>query len=164
MVKLIIEDFDNEDYGFGFTSNGEALTESDVEALYEIAEGILNRSKLAKFDTYVTIAEDAFKYYASSPYVGEEFMIYFDFEETGEWFWKHNYLDFSSRRIGWSASKHYKIETKIYVKDGEVVDVDVEEPRHSDAVTNLYKDAFAKYIKDLASPVARDIYYGTTNI
>ena len=33
MIRLIREDFDDEDYGYGFTSNGEALTESDVDEL-----------------------------------------------------------------------------------------------------------------------------------
>ena len=164
MIRLIREDFDDEDYGYGFTSNGDALTESDVDELCRIAEEILETSKLAEIDRYVTIAEDSFEYYASSPYVGESFFIYFDFEESGEWFWKKNYLDFSGRRIGWNINEQYKIETKIYVKDGEVIDVEIEEPDHSEAVANLDKDAFAEYIKDIASPVARDIYNGTTNI
>ena len=67
---------EDEDYGYGFDSNGEAISESTVDELYRIAEReVLPTTELAKVDEYATIMEDTFEYYASSTYVGVTYTI-----------------------------------------------------------------------------------------
>ena len=165
-LEPIMGDGFNEDMGFGFDSNGEALTESTVDELRRIANEILQKSELAKIDPYTSIDEDTFKYYASSPHVEEEFYIYFNLTLSGQELYDMDVLEFDDdRTLGWSINKDYEFECDIVVKNGEVksiiwVDVPEEQLFEATADYNVLDD----YVTKLASPVAMDIYNGTTNI
>ena len=165
-LEPIMGDGFNEDMGFGFDSNGEALTESTVDELRRIANEILQKSELAKIDPYTSIDEDTFKYYASSPHVEEEFYIYFNLTLSGQELYDMDVLEFDDdRTLGWSINKDYEFECDIVVKNGEVksiIWVDVPEEHLFEATADY--SVLDDYVIKLASPVAMDIYNGTTNI
>lgn len=180
--KAIKEDtFDNEDWGYGFDSNGDAITESTVEELYRIAEyEILPQSELADYDEYVSINEDSWKFYVGNHYVNEEYIIYLTLTNED--------IDFNSYvrtdetvhpdlSVGTSFA-HYdaKIEFNIYAKDGrvdsvEISDVSIYRPDatydsyHTDKFDEMFdSEAIADYVANLASNTVSDIYNATTNL
>lgn len=180
--KAIKEDiFDDEDWGYGFDSNGDAIPESTVEELYRIAEyEILPQSELADYDEYVSINEDSWEFYMSSPYVNEEYTIYLTLTNED--------IDFNSYvrtdetihpdlSVGTSFA-HYdaKIEFNIYAKDGrvdsvEISDVSIYRPDgaydsyNTDKFDEMFdSEAIIEYVANLASKTVEDIYNGTTNL
>ena len=176
-LEPITGDGDDEDidYGFGFDSNGEALDESTVEELYRIAEyEILPKSELAKIDEYVSIDEDSWDFYMSSPHVTEKFYIHFKLTEKNIDFNKYalpeatafpdfNYytavLDFDIYTENGEITSVVLEEVKINRPDGAFDDYDV---NRFDKLYNV--DAIINYVEALAADTVMDIYNGTTNL
>lgn len=166
--KAIKEDkFDNEDWGYGFDSNGNAIPESTVEELYRIAEReILPKTALAKIDEYVTIAEDSFEFYMSSPWVQESFTIIFEMTTDdldmmsyvlpdAEWIYDYN---------GY-GSRLDNLKFFIDVKNGEVSKVTLVDHSVRDIDDGKYDvEKLESYVAELASSAATAIYNGTTNL
>ena len=157
-----------DDYGYGYDSNGDPIDESTVEELYRIAEyEILPKSKLAEYDEFVSIDEDSWEFYMSSPYVGESFDIHFDLTQDNDWFLNNNYVDFGGENDfkGWNASGESTLETVIKVKDGHVQAVEIPTSgRSSKYNADFDYEAIKRFITELAAPVAMDIYNTTTNL
>lgn len=67
-MKKYIESADyssDDDFGYGYDSNGEPIDESTVDELYRVAEDeVLPKTELAKIGR-ATIDDDTFKYYAT---------------------------------------------------------------------------------------------------
>ena len=176
-LEPITGDGDDEDidYDFGFDSNGEALDESTVEELYRIAEyEILPKSELAKIDEYVSIDEDSWDFYMSSPHVTEKFYIHFKLTEKDIDFNKYalpeatafpdfNYytavLDFDIYTENGEVTSVVLEEVKINRPDGAFDDYDV---KRFDKLYNV--DAIINYVESLAADTVMDIYNGTTNL
>lgn len=150
--------------GFGFTTSGEAISESMVDELCRIANEILEKSELAKYDEYTSIDRDTFDYWCDgSTYVSEKFYIYFTFTQNGGWFINNDMVDFSDSR-GISEVEEFTFECNISIKDGEVVEVLYNDMPDNYSADMIDVPALTEYIEKLAAPVARDIYNGTTNI
>jgi UDP-N-acetylmuramoylalanine-D-glutamate ligase len=136
----------------------------EIDELCRIANEILEKSELAKYDEYTSIDRDTFDYWSDgSAYVSEKFYIYFTFTQNGGWFINNDMVDFSDSR-GISEVEEFTFECNIHIKDGEVVEV-----LYNDMPDNYNADmidvpALTEYIEKLAAPVAGDIYNGTTNI
>ena len=176
-LEPITGDGDDEDidYGFGFDSNGEALDESTIEELYRIAEyEILPKSELAKIDEYVSIDEDSWDFYMSSPHVTEKFYIHFKLTEKdinfndyalpdGKMFPDFNYytavLDFDIYAENGEITSVILEDKKIYRPDGAFDDYDV---KRFDDLYNV--EALINYVEHLAADTVMDIYNGTTNL
>ena len=166
--KAIKEDtFDNEDWGYGFDSNGDAIDESTVDELYRIAEReILPKTELAKIDEYVSIAEDSFEFYMSSPWVQESFTIIFEMTTDdldmmsyvlpdAEWIYDYN---------GY-GSRLDNLKFFIDVKNGEVSKVTLVDHSVKDIDDGKYDvEKLESYVAELASSAATAIYNGTTNL
>lgn len=176
-LEPITGDGDDEDidYGFGFDSNGEALDESTVEELYRIAEyEILPKSELAKIDEYVSIDEDSWDFYMSSPHVTEKFYIHFKLTEKD--------IDFNKYALPEATAfpdfNYYTavLDFDIYTENGEVTSVVLEEVKINrpngafddydvkrfDKLYNV--DAIINYVEALAADTVMGIYNGTTNL
>ena len=166
LEPIMGDGFGEDDMGYGFNSNGDPNDESTVDELCRIANEILQKSELAKIDPYVSIDRDTFKYYASSPHVEEEFYIYFNLTLSGQELYDMDVLQFDDdRTLGWDIDADYEFECDIIVKNGEVrsfIWVDVPEERSFEAYADY--NVLEGYVEKLASPVAMDIYNGTTNI
>ena len=153
-----------DDMGFGFTTNGEAISESMVDELCRIANEILEKSELAEYDEYTSIDRDTFDYWCDgSTYVSEKFYIYFTFTQNGGWFINNDMVDFSDSR-GISETEEFTFECDINIKDGKVVEVLYNDMPDNYSADMINVPALTEYIEKLATPVARDIYDGTTNI
>ena len=166
--KAIKEDtFDNEDWGYGFDSNGNAIDESTVDELYRIAErDILPKTELAKIDEYVSIDEDSFEFYMSSPWVQESFTIIFEMTTDdldmmsyvlpdAEWIYDYN---------GY-GSRLDNLKFFIDVKNGEVSKVTLVDHSVRDIDDGKYDvEKLESYVAELASSAATAIYNGTTNL
>ena len=165
-MDYITGDDELADLGFGFTSDGEPITESMVEELERIAREILEKSEVVKYDEYADI--NNFNYWATSPYVQESFDITFTPEFTSDEMWSNKFV--SGNLIDWDTSATYKIYINVKVKTGEVVDIDVNDVdmRNSYAVDSYLNridiDAIKSWVGRLVAPVAMKIYNGTTNI
>lgn len=165
-MDYITGDDEPTDLGFGFTSDGEPITESMVEELERIAREILEKSEVAKYDEYADLHN--FNYWATSPYVQESFDITFTPEFTSDEMWSNKFV--SGNLIDWDTSATYKIYINVRVKTGEVVDIDVNDVdmRNSYAVDSYLSridiDAIKSWVGRLVAPVAMKIYNGTTNI
>ena len=179
----LAEDFDlepimgegEEDMGFGFNSNGDPLTESDVETLYHIAEyEILPKSELAKIDEYVSIDEDSWKMYIAPPYAGVDFYIHFKLSEKDV-----DLNEFVLPDAKMVPDFNYytaSLDFDIYTKDGELTDVVLEgkEIRNPDGSFSDYmvdrfgeifnEEAIINYVEKLAENTVKDIYNGVTNL
>jgi len=169
------EDDEPADMGYGFDSNGDPIDESTVEELYRIAEyEILPKSELAKIDEYVSIDEDSWDFYMSSPHVTEKFYIHFKLTEKdinfndyalpdGKMFPDFNYytavLDFDIYAENGEITSVILEDKKIYRPDGAFDDYDV---KQFDDLYNV--EALINYVEHLAADTVKDIYNGTTNI
>lgn len=164
LEPIMGDDFEEEDMGFGFTTSGEAISESMVDELCRIANEILEKSELAKYDEYTSIDRDTFDYWSDgSTYVSEKFYIYFTFTQNGGWFINNDMVDFSDSR-GISETEEFTFECDINIKDGKVVEVLYNDMPDNYSADMINVPALTEYIEKLATPVARDIYNGTTNI
>ena len=164
LEPIMGEDEEEEDMGFGFTTSGEAISESMVDELCRIANEILEKSELAKYDEYTSIDRDTFDYWCDgSIYVSEKFYIYFTFNKDGNWYMENDMVDFDIDK-GWSTAKDYEFECDIVVEDGEVKEVLYNSMPDAYNADMIDVPALTEYIEKLAAPVARDIYNGTTNI
>lgn len=164
LEPIMGDDYEEEDMGFGFTTSGEAISESMVDELCRIANEILEKSELAKYDEYTSIDRDTFDYWCNgSTYVSEKFYIYFTFTQNGGWFINNDMVDFSDSR-GISEAEEFTFECDISIKDGEVVEVLYNDMPDNYSADMIDVPALTEYIEKLAAPVARDIYNGTTNI
>lgn len=155
-----------DDFGFGFDSNGEAVSESMVEELARIAREILDKSDLCKeIDQYTDLHN--FNYYASIPYVQESFNIAFDYVA--------DYDELSKRDVllddGWyTAGKPYTIHYNVRCKNGEVESVDVTDITLEDGYIKEQElrlfdvGRLELFAERLVAPVASEIYNATTNI
>lgn len=166
---------DDVDYGYGYDSNGDPIDESTVEELYRIAEyEILPKSELAKIDEYVSIDEDSWDFYMSSPHVTEKFYIHFKLTEKdinfndytlpdGKMFPDFNYytavLDFDIYAENGEITSVILEDKKIYRPDGAFDDYDV---KQFDDLYNV--EALINYVEHLAADTVKDIYNGTTNL
>ena len=162
-LEPIMGDGIEEDMGYGFDSNGDPIDESMVDELERIANEVLEKSELAKIDPYVSVETDTFKYYASIPYVGEEFYIFFTFTQEGRWFIDNDMVDFSDMR-GIDETEEFTYECDIHVKDGEVIEVLYNDMPDNYSADMIDLPALTEYIENLAAPVAMDIYNSITNI
>lgn len=164
LEPIMGDDYEEEDMGFGFTTSGEAISESMVDELCRIANEILEKSELAKYDEYTSIDRDTFDYWCNgSTYVSEKFYIYFTFTQNGGWFINNDMVDFSDSR-GISETEEFTFECDINIKDGKVVEVLYNDMPDNYSADMIDVPALTEYIEKLATPVARDIYNGTTNI
>ena len=167
--------FDAEDMGYGFDSNSDPISESAAEELYRIAEyEVLPNSELAKIDEYVSIEEDSWKFYMSSPYVSLDFYIHFKIT--------NNDLDFNSYVLPEANTvpdfNYYTadLDFDIYTKNGEISDVVLEDIKINrpdgaydeydvDRFDSIYNtEAIINYVKHLAEPTVADIYNAVTNL
>ena len=167
--------FDTEDMGYGFDSNSDPISESAAEELYRIAEyEVLPNSELAKIDEYVSIEEDSWKFYMSSPYVSLDFYIHFKIT--------NNDLDFNSYVLPEANTvpdfNYYTadLDFDIYTKNGEISDVVLEDIKINrpdgaydeydvDRFDSIYNtEAIINYVKHLAEPTVADIYNAVTNL
>lgn len=158
-------DDDLPDMGYGYDSNGDPIDESTVEELERIAQGILDESEIHNIDEYADLHN--FDYYASIPYIQESFNITFTYVA--------DIYELSKRGLVnengiFTTVAPYNIHFNVRCKNGEVeyaecTDVDVEDNYVKDVeLKNFNLDALVQFATDLVNPVAKDIYYGTTNI
>lgn len=173
-LEPITGDGEDIDYGFGFDSNGEALDESTVEELYRIAEyEILPKSELAKIDEYVSIDEDSWDFYMSSPHVTEKFYIHFKLTEKDI-----KLMDYALpvNSLFPNINSTFVLDFDIYTENGEITSVILEDKKiyrpdgaysgfdvkRFDEMFNV--DAIINYVEALAADTVMDIYNGTTNL
>ena len=153
------EGYEAEDYGFGFDSNGEPVTESMVEELERIAQEILDKSNLCKeIDQYASIKQ--FNYYASVPYVQESFFITFTYTA--------DYYELSERDVlyedgFYTTNAPYEFNFNVYCKNGEVEYAECLGLSPKD-VKMFSVDRLELFAERLVAPVASEIYNATTNI
>jgi hypothetical protein len=161
------DDFNEEDMGYGYTTNGEAISESMVDELCRIANEILEKSELAKVSSWCDIDRDSFDYWCDgSAYVSEKFTITFTY--TAELM---TFNKFVKEDAWWTPSAEHGLGFEINVKDGEIESVTytdkywVGNSTPLDNAADIFDmEALEAYIGELAAPVAMDIYNGTTNI
>ena len=155
-----------EDMGYGFDSNGEALSESYVEELERIAREILESSDIANIDEYADLHN--FNYYASIPWVQESFDITFTYSADVYELSKLGLISETARMLTTAAP--YDIHINVRCKNGEVERVDVNDITVNNGyvqdaeLSNFNIEALEQYIGGIVAPVAMDIYNGTTNI
>lgn len=154
-----------DDFGFGFDSNGEAITESTVEELERIAQEILDKSSLAKIDKYADLHN--FNYYGSLPYVQESFDISFVYTADYYELAKRDVLDDGTM---YTTAAPYEITFNVRVKNGEV---EYAECNNIAVQDNYYKEVpfrgfdigkLEQFAAIMVAPVASEIYNATTNI
>lgn len=168
-----------EDYGYGFTSNGDPITESDVEQLVLIANGILEHSKLAQFDEYVDIEDGSFDYNLSSPFASVKYTIIFDASSNDVDV--NSFIDAAKAdaRKSWGVSLEsdkYEVKMRFYiaVKNNQmsvsVDDIEVyENGRYNEYLSSEYddildKDALCDFVMDMAAPAVNEIFDTVTNL
>jgi len=155
----------SDDWGYGFDSNGDPVDESTVEELERIAQEILDKSEIHSIDEYADLHN--FNYYASIPYIQESFNIAFTYVA--------DIYELSERGLLtedgiFTTVAPYNIRFNVRCKNGEVeyaecTGVDVKDNYVKDVeLKNFNLDALVQFATDLVNPVAKDIYYGTTNI
>ena len=83
-MKRYIHASDDMDYGYGFDSNGDPIDESTVEELYRIASEVLDSSVITDYDTYASIDEDSFEYYATGSAWGAYLDYVISFSAVGD--------------------------------------------------------------------------------
>lgn len=161
------DDFDEaEDMGYGFDSNGEALSESYVEELERIARDILESSDIANIDEYADLHN--FNYYASIPWIQESFDVSFTYSADIYELSKLGLISETARMLTTAAP--YDIHINVRCKNGEVERVDINDVTVNDGyvkdaeLSNFNIEALEQYIGGIVAPVAMDIYNGTTNI
>lgn len=154
-----------DDFGFGFDSNGEAITESTVEELERIAQEILDKSSLAEIDKYADLHN--FNYYGSLPYVQESFDISFVYTADYYELAKRDVLDDETM---YTTAAPYEITFNVRVKNGEV---EYAECNNIAVQDNYYKEVpfrgfdigkLEQFAAIMVAPVASEIYNATTNI
>jgi hypothetical protein len=158
---------DEVDFGYGYTTNGEAISESMVDELCRLANEILEKSELAKVSSWCDIDRDSFDYWCDgSAYVSEKFTITFTY--TAELM---TFNKFVKEDAWWTPSAEHGLGFEINVKDGEIESVTytdkywVGNSTPLDNAADIFDmEALEAYIGELAAPVAMDIYNGTTNI
>lgn len=164
---IMSDDFNEEDMGYGYTTNGEAISESMVDELCRIANEILEKSELAKVSSWCDIDRDSFDYWCDgSAYVSEKFTITFTY--TAELM---TFNKFVKEDAWWNPNAEHGLGFEINVKDGEIESVTYTDKYWAGNSTPLDNaadifdmEALEAYIGELAAPVAMDIYNGTTNI
>ena len=157
-----------EDYGFGFDSNGDPVDESTVEELERIAQDMVYKSGIAAVDQYADLHN--FNYYASMPYVQESFDI--SFQLIADYYTLNNYGFIPSDSTMWSTTSEYTIPFNVRVENGEVKYVETPDPYErkswgtvdEDLLRKLDTDAMTEWAKNLVAPVAKEIYITTSNI
>lgn len=164
-LDYISGDDEQEDWGYGFDSNGDPIDESTVDELCRIANEILEKSELVKqYDEYASIDRDTFDYYMSSPHVNEKFYIYFTFTKDGQWLLDNGFVEFGDSWVGWNVAEDYTFECDILVENGEVKDILYNDMPDNHSAELIDMPAVTEFIEKLASGVAMDIYNGTTNL
>lgn len=165
-LEPIMGDGFAEDLGFGFDSNGDPIDESTVEELERIAQEIVYKSEIAKYDEYADVHN--FDYYVSSPYVSEKFDLTFTPEFTSDQMWSNGVV--SNNQSGWDTSATYKLYINVRIKSGEVADISLNDVdmRNSYAVDSALRNiddvAIKNWVGKLVAPVAMQIYNATSNI
>lgn len=165
-LEPIMGDDFAEDLGFGFDSNGDPIDESTVEELERIAQEIVYKSEIAKYDEYADVHN--FDYYVSSPYVSEKFDLTFTPEFTSDQMWSNGFV--SNNQSGWDTSATYKLYINVRIKSGEVADISLNDVdmRNSYAVDSALRNiddvAIKNWVGKLVAPVAMQIYNATSNI
>ena len=165
-LEPIMGDDFAEDLGFGLDSNGDPIDESTVEELERIAQEIVYKSEIAKYDEYADVHN--FDYYVSSPYVNEKFDLTFTPEFTSDQMWFNGFV--SNNQSGWDTSATYKLYINVRIKSGEVADISLNDVdmRNSYAVDSALRNiddvAIKNWVGKLVAPVAMQIYNATSNI
>ena len=164
-LDYISGDDEQEDWGYGFDSNGEPVTESMVEELERIAQEILDKSEIHNIDKYADLHN--FNYYASIPYIQESFDISFTYVAD---IYELSKNGMATDEGIYTTVAPYNIHFNVRCENGEVeyaecTDVDVNDGYVKDVeLTNFNLDALVQFATDLVNPVAMDIYNATTNI
>jgi hypothetical protein len=164
-LDYISGDDEQEDWGYGFDSNGEPITESMVEELERIAQETLDKSEIHNIDEYADLHN--FNYYASIPYIQESFDITFTYVAD---IYELSKNGMATDEGIYTTVAPYNIHFNVRCENGEVkyaecTDVDVNDGYVKDVeLTNFNLDALVQFATDLVNPVAMDIYNATTNI
>lgn len=164
-LDYISGDDEQEDWGYGFDSNGEPVTESMVEELERIAQETLDKSEIHNIDKYADLHN--FNYYASIPYIQESFDISFTYVAD---IYELSKNGMATDEGIYTTVAPYNIHFNVRCENGEVeyaecTDVDVNDGYVKDVeLTNFNLDALVQFATDLVNPVAMDIYNATTNI
>ena len=164
-LDYISGDDEQEDWGYGFDSNGDPVTESMVEELERIAQETLDKSEIHNIDEYTDLYN--FNYYASIPYIQESFDISFTYVAD---IYELSKNGMATDEGIYTTVTPYNIHFNVRCENGEVkyaecTDVDVNDGYVKDVeLTNFNLDALVQFATDLVNPVAMDIYNATTNI
>jgi hypothetical protein len=159
------EEWPAEDLGFGYDSNGDPIDESTVEELNRIAQEIVDKSEIAKYDRYADVHN--FDFYMSSPYVNEKFDLTFTPEFTSEQMSANKFVNLSEAVQDINA--YYKIYINVRVKSGEVADISINDVEcyvnnNRLSIVNIDEVAIKNWVGKLVAPVANEIYYTTGNL
>lgn len=170
-----------EDLGYGFDSNGEAIDESTIEALYHMAEyEILPNTELGKIDQYASIDEDSWDYYfggfTNTGMLGVV-KFYIHFHLTDETI---NLNEYALPEATMFPNFQYytaKLDFDIYTENGEVKDIIFEGAEIREVKDNVYSkqysegfekyynvEAIKNYIETIATPSVEDIYSSVINL
>lgn len=159
------EEWPAEDLGFGYDSNGDPINESTVEELNRIAQEIVDKSEIAKYDRYADVHN--FDFYMSSPYVNEKFDLTFTPEFTSEQMSANKFVNLSESVQDINA--YYKIYINVRVKSGEVADISINDVEcyvnnNRLSIVNIDEVAIKNWVGRLVAPVAKEIYVTTANL
>jgi len=167
----------NDDWGFGYDSNGEPIDESMVDELYRVAEDeVLPKTKLAKMGR-ATIDDDTFNYYATGTAYGAEltYCIYYRINDDNldlMSFVKRNakfYPDFRSNKYSAELSFTLHVNNDDVWKV-EFLEADIyEDGTYSDYFSDDFREDFdwkriCEIIKEIAEPAVREIHQAMSNI
>ena len=168
----------NDDWGFGYDSNGEPIDESMVDEFYRVAEDeVLPKTKLAKMGR-ATIDDDTFNYYATGTAFGASLDYEIQFEVDSDALNLDKYVRREARMFPafdmkdiWSATLKFSI-----VVDGSKLnvvmldEVYVYKRGNYDSYSS-YKfmeqfntDRLCDYIAGIAEPAIREIHIALSNI
>ena len=179
-MKLFIledEDFDREeDYGFGYDSNGDPIDESTVDELCRVANEVLNDSELATHGDYCDIDRDTFEYFATGTAWGASLKYTITFDTDSEYIDLDRFIkaDYDSLRPDfkyYSADLGFKINVDGETAETVLDDVSVldNHGNYKDWDTTRFNkyidvDALTEYITDLAQSTIREIHVTVSNI
>lgn len=176
MKKYIKAD---DDWGFGYDSNGEPIDESTVDELYRVAEDeVLPKTKLAQLGN-VTINENGFDYFFAGGIQGAVLHYAISLETDSEHIDLYKFMqnDYNSTMPDFRRSHNnfVNLNFKIFVdndhvSDVRLVDADVYDGgNHSTYYTKKFEDAFdtdrlCEYITRIADSAADKIHSVLSNI
>lgn len=159
------DDFETDDFGFGYDMNGEPIDESTVEELERIANEIIMDSDLSTLDPYVNIIEDTFDYYGTQGY-GANVSYKIDLTLSTRNIPMNIMDDNGASRIDYFSpfGEEGKISFVVSIHISDVVDVKLDDTTVD--LRGYDEDKICDYVKGMTvlEEVAYDIHSTVSNI